>query len=507
MSVENTVFISYRRTNFYMARAVHQNLSVHSFDVFLDFDNLDSGSFSQVILNQIASRAHFVLILTPSALERCINPDDWLRKEIETAIDLKRNIVPMLFEGFAFQQAEPFMSEKMLLLPGYNGVDVPNAYFEEAMERLRSRFLSKSLDTILHPIPEAYRAVVEQKLERANSAPAPSPELIKAEEYYEKGVKAGQNGDFLTAIDEYSRAILLNPNFVEAYSERGSAYHNAGDVEKAGADWMKAVELAPDDRLTPVRRSLYFYSVEKNLQKSRDEAEKGVLLNPNDSDALAQRGLVRCDLGDYDGAIEDFNRALELNAHDLVIYMNRGVAYAGRGDYDAALADYDKALSINERDALTWIFRGQLFDNQGDYETALYNFNRAISVKPDSADAFASRAMTYHNSGDYDAAITDYTRSLELNSAVANTWNNRAFTYDAMGEHVLAIADYTRAIELAPETSVFYLNRAVTYENNGDYQTAILDYTQALSYNPGDAVIYNNRGYAYYVLGNNDAAI
>jgi hypothetical protein len=100
--VEKTVFISYRRTNVYMALAVFQDLTRHGYDVFFDFTGIASGDFETVILENVRARAHFLVILTPSALERCGEPDDWLRREIEVALDSQRNIVPIMFEGFDF---------------------------------------------------------------------------------------------------------------------------------------------------------------------------------------------------------------------------------------------------------------------------------------------------------------------------------------------------------------------------------------------------------------------
>ena len=49
-----------------------------------------------------SARAHFLVLLTPSALERCGDPADWLRREIETALGFQRNIVPLMLEGFDF---------------------------------------------------------------------------------------------------------------------------------------------------------------------------------------------------------------------------------------------------------------------------------------------------------------------------------------------------------------------------------------------------------------------
>jgi hypothetical protein len=66
--IEKTVFISYRRTNFYTALAVYQDLTQHGYDVFFDFQSIDSGDFEKVITENIKAKAHFLIILSPSAL-------------------------------------------------------------------------------------------------------------------------------------------------------------------------------------------------------------------------------------------------------------------------------------------------------------------------------------------------------------------------------------------------------------------------------------------------------
>ena len=62
---------------------------------------LKSGDFETVILENIRARAHFLVLLTPSALERCDDRYDWLRRELEAALENRRNIVPLLLEGFS----------------------------------------------------------------------------------------------------------------------------------------------------------------------------------------------------------------------------------------------------------------------------------------------------------------------------------------------------------------------------------------------------------------------
>src|SRR5262245_8402594 len=99
-NIEKTIFISYRRKDTYAALAVYQYLTGQGYDVFLDYTSIPSGDFEQIIVSNIKARAHFILVLTPTALDRCSEPDDWLRREIETAIDEKRNIIPLFFDSF-----------------------------------------------------------------------------------------------------------------------------------------------------------------------------------------------------------------------------------------------------------------------------------------------------------------------------------------------------------------------------------------------------------------------
>src|SRR5215467_1496455 len=139
--IEKTVFISYRRTNSAWALAVFQNLTQHGYDVFFDFSGIGSGDFERVIIENIKARAHFLVLLTPSALERCGEPEDWLRREIETALETERNMVPLLLEGFNFSTPTIAnqLTGKLARLQRYNALTVPVEYFSQAMERLREQ--------------------------------------------------------------------------------------------------------------------------------------------------------------------------------------------------------------------------------------------------------------------------------------------------------------------------------------------------------------------------------
>ena len=171
-----TVFLSYRRSvSSFIARSIFQDLHQHGYDVFLDVENIDSGQFETIILAQIAARAHFLVILTPGTLGGCQEPDDWLRREIEYAMELRRNIVPILVNDFRFDEnARAFLPGRLRDLPHYNGLGLPHDFFNAAMERLRTRFLTQPVQGSITPTPHQDTSVVQQKMRRR---PANQPQL------------------------------------------------------------------------------------------------------------------------------------------------------------------------------------------------------------------------------------------------------------------------------------------------------------------------------------------
>src|SRR5271165_3224238 len=185
--IEKTVFLCYRRSNIPWALAIFQTLTHHGYDVFFDFNGIASGDFERVILGNVRARAHFLVLLTPSALERCSDPGDWLRREIETALDSQRNTVPLMLEGFDFgtPTIASQLTGRLASLGHYHGLSIPPEFFPEAMERLRSRYLNVPLTAVLHPAPlSAQRAATEQKA-AASAAPAVQEEELTAQQWYE----------------------------------------------------------------------------------------------------------------------------------------------------------------------------------------------------------------------------------------------------------------------------------------------------------------------------------
>jgi formylglycine-generating enzyme required for sulfatase activity len=233
--IEKTVFISYRRTDVYTALAVYENLKNQGYDVFFDYRSISSGDFEQIITSNIRARAHFILILTPTALDRCNEPGDWLRREIEFAIDQKRNIIPLFFRGFRF--GEPALSEKLTgklqNLSRYNGLNVHEDYFEEAMHRLRTQYLNIPLNTVIHPVSTEVSKVVREEQIAADKA------LEQIEDVHE--------------LVKKDHEPPVQPKAVPASRQNKSAPSTVGVVPQGEKKADKAEVLAPKVLSRPKR--------------------------------------------------------------------------------------------------------------------------------------------------------------------------------------------------------------------------------------------------------------
>jgi hypothetical protein len=129
-------FISYRRAGGSdAALAVRAHLQMRGLNTFLDVEGLDAGPFGPHLLRAIEQAPSFLLILTPGSLDRCVQPNDWLCSEIAQAIQTKRNIIPLLKDGFLFPGADS-LPLAIRALPSYQAITYSLEFFGAVIDRI-----------------------------------------------------------------------------------------------------------------------------------------------------------------------------------------------------------------------------------------------------------------------------------------------------------------------------------------------------------------------------------
>lgn len=175
-----TVFISYRRAvSRDRAIVIFNHLRQHGYDVFLDVKTIDSGAFDSVILNQIGARTHFVVLIADGALQRCQNEGDWLRREIEEALKLGRNIVPIIDEGVNFDKEMSYLPSAWRdQFKRINSLPWVHYYFDSALRDLVERFLKPPAFPVqIKPVSADEARVVQQRIAEVIQKP-PQQEVI-----------------------------------------------------------------------------------------------------------------------------------------------------------------------------------------------------------------------------------------------------------------------------------------------------------------------------------------
>jgi tetratricopeptide (TPR) repeat protein len=133
-----------------------------------------------------------------------------------------------------------------------------------------------------------------------------------------------------------------------------------------------------------------------------------------DADTYFNQGFAKSNLGDYEGAIADYNQAIKIKPDYATAYNNRGNAKHNLGDCEGAIADYNQYIKIKPDYADAYCSRGLEKSYLGDHQGAIADYNQAIKIEPDCADAYFFRGNAKAKLGDKKGAIADGNQSLQF---------------------------------------------------------------------------------------------
>lgn len=229
---------------------------------------------------------------------------------------------------------------------------------------------------------------------------------------------------------------------------------------------------------------------------------------PRTERAYLYRAIALLNLDDYTGAEADATRAIELNPFITDSYEVRGVARQNLGNYNGAVEDYDLALNLLKDNRNLLFNRALAQDAAGNTEDALATFNHIIETSPSYDNAYLGRAKVELSLADTTAALADLDKALELNKNLPNAYILRAgIAIGRSRDFKTALDDTDAAIKLLPQMAGLYVNRAFLRYNLDDYFGAMADYDYAITLDPTDPTAYFNRALLRTEVADNDRAI
>ncbi len=166
---------------------------------------------------------------------------------------------------------------------------------------------------------------------------------LRARAEYDAGMSRLGPNDFKGAIDHFSKSLAVAET-AETYLQRGNAHKNLGEFDQALADWTRAIDLDSNQVDAYTARGTYYQS-RNDTAKALADFERSLLLNPT-VDGYFQRGQVYAALGQFDKAIEDYDRAIAERRDAPWVYLARSTAKRALGDEDGYRRDQERAAEL-----------------------------------------------------------------------------------------------------------------------------------------------------------------
>lgn len=361
------------------------------------------------------------------------------------------------------------------------------------------------------------------RIDNATAGTFPESEI---ERLTAAGLGRFSQGDFAGAVAEFTNAMKINPKRGSIYLQRGLAYLELDEFQKALADLNDAYELDKANRLAIlVCRGRAFCGLKK-YELALLDLNEAIKADPKFVLAYISRADTYLSLQEDEKAFADLEQALNLDPKQARAYFLRARYYKRKNIGKKALEDFSTAvkldssflekdyalptqeeqnlrdhfarsLRLGKKQELTaqLIERGMAAERSGEYLEAIREFTDAIGDAPDSLEAYRWRASVYMHMSHFDRAIADLTKAIEISPEDFELYAHRARAFLVCGEIDKAIKDYSKAIEISKNApSSLYEARGLAYSRLGRSEEAIKDFSKSIEVDPEASTAYADRG-------------
>jgi tetratricopeptide (TPR) repeat protein len=318
--------------------------------------------------------------------------------------------------------------------------------------------------------------------------------------------QAGATDELIEAIRQHSpkpkptKTPIPTPTPKPAYSiflEHGDGFFNKFDFDRAIEEYTKVLVLDPQNINALVQRG-YAHQYKGNINRDFMDYNSAIKINAS----LASEPSMICVLYDtskdtIDRAIENCNKAISAKPNFSLLYYKRATAYRQKQDYERAINDYTKATELYPNFYSAYLDRGSSLVDKKDYDKALRDFDKAISLNPNNPSALTARGQLFWTIKAFDKAIIEFNKVISLSPTKFIGYYWRGVAYMDKKDSDQALIDFNKAIEIDPKFPGSYYSRGILFLRKGKDNQAISEFTKAIELDTKLYRAYSRRGFIY----------
>ncbi len=223
--------------------------------------------------------------------------------------------------------------------------------------------------------------------------------------------------NYKQALTNLDSAVRLNPGDADQFLNRGMVKEKDDDIKGAMEDYQRALSINPEHSLA--RHNLGVLTAAHGLP---EDSEKLLLesidRNPNLPYPHAQLGYYRFNQGDFKGALEQYNQAVRIDSSDADYFLNRGLVKSKLKDYTGSLDDFSRAVLLRENFESAWFNRGNALTKLNRLQEANEDYTLAIFYNQTYGAAYYNRALNRNKLGQNEEACDDLKKASQLGIVV-----------------------------------------------------------------------------------------
>ena len=211
-----------------------------------------------------------------------------------------------------------------------------------------------------------------------------------ADSYCTFGDNLFQRRQYDKAIEYYTKAIKIDPDYALAYHHRGLVKAMLNLHKEALEDYDKVIDL--DSNNAPAYNNRGNLKLGLGLQQEAlEDYEEAIKIDQNYAPTYNNRGNLKLRLGLHQEALEDYGKVIDLDSNNAAAYNNRGGLKLKQKQYQEAWEDCDTAIKIDRNYANAYINRGIANAGLNLHKEALEDFNTGIRINLQNAEAHKLR--------------------------------------------------------------------------------------------------------------------